>query len=124
PSVETDSHQRGLHFEYVEGGIYEGAGMNRVEARRIVDAVVEHALGTPNLSVGVGTFSLRQQLAVLDEVERRRRGDPRLEDFFARREQEGFFVKNLENIQGDERDVIFLSVTYARAVDGKLRHNF
>jgi len=81
----------------------------------VVDAIVEHAKSSPELSLGVGTFSLRQQLAVLDEIEQRRRDDAGLEDFFAAREQEGFFVKNLENIQGDERDVIFLSVTYARA---------
>ena len=46
------------------------------------------------------------------------------EPFFDRSKEEPFFVKNLENIQGDERDVIFLSVTYAKAHDGKLRYNF
>jgi very-short-patch-repair endonuclease len=47
-----------------------------------------------------------------------------LELFFATGKEEPFFVKNLENIQGDERDVIFLSVTYAKNRDGVLRHNF
>ncbi len=123
PSIDTD-HRRGLEFEYVDGAVYEGKGVNPVEARRVADAVVRHARECPELTLGVGTFSLRQQLAIQDEIELRRRQDPRLEPFFARREEGSFFVKNLENIQGDERDVIFLSVTYGRDREGKLRYNF
>lgn len=124
PSVETDNYDTGLHFEFVEDGIYEGKGLNLTEARRVADAVVEHAKTKPEISLGVGTFNMRQQLAVLDELEQRRRLDPTLEPFFDRAKSEPFFVKNLENIQGDERDAIFLSVTYAKARDGKLRYNF
>ncbi len=124
PSVKTDSYDTGLHFEYVEDGVYEGKGLNLVEARRVADAVVEHAKTKPKISLGVGTFSMRQQLAVLDELEQRRRLDPSLEPFFDRNKSEPFFVKNLENIQGDEREAIFLSITYAKAHDGRLRYNF
>jgi very-short-patch-repair endonuclease len=124
PSPETAAHAGGLQFEFVPGGVYEGKGLNLVEARRVADAVVEHARLRPDLSLGVGTFNLRQQLAIQDELEQRRREDPSLEPFFARKEQDEFFVKNLENIQGDERDVIFISVTYARGPDGRLRYNF
>jgi very-short-patch-repair endonuclease len=124
PSVETGSNQVGLSFEYVADGVYEGKGLNMAEARRVVDAVIEHAKARPQESLGVGTFNMRQQLAILDELELRRRQDPSLEPFFARGKDEGFFVKNLENIQGDERDVIFLSITYAKAADGRLRYNF
>jgi very-short-patch-repair endonuclease len=84
----------------------------------------QRTLGKATQSLGVGTFNLRQQLAILDELEKRRRDDWSLEPFFARDGIEPFFVKNLENIQGDERDVIFISVTYARANDGKLRYTF
>jgi very-short-patch-repair endonuclease len=124
PSVETDSYDSGLHFEFVAEGIYEGKGLNIAEARRVADAVVEHAKKNPQVSLGVGTFNMRQQLAIQDELEQRRREDPSIESFFDRSKREPFFVKNLENIQGDERDVIFLSVTYAKAHDGKLRYNF
>lgn len=123
PSVETDSLESGLHFEYVENGIYEGKGLNLVEARRVADAVVEHIKTKPELTLGVGTFNMRQQLAIQDELEVRRREDPSIESFFDKSKAEPFFVKNLENIQGDERDVIFLSVTYAKASDGKMRYN-
>lgn len=124
PSVETHSETSGLSFEYVEDGVYEGKGLNMAEARRVVDAVVRHAKERPHESLGVGTFNLRQQLAILDELELRRRQDPSVEPFFSRGSAEPFFVKNLENIQGDERDVIFLSVTYAKGPDGRLRYNF
>jgi very-short-patch-repair endonuclease len=124
PSVETDSHTRGLRFEHVADGVYEGKGVNPVEARRVVDEILRHARETPELTLGVGTFNLRQQLEIQDELERRRRQDPSLEPFFAPREEGSFFVKNLENIQGDERDVILLSVTYGRGPDGRIRHNF
>lgn len=123
PSVEMESHRQGLSFEHVEDGVYEGKGVNLVEARRVADAVVRHARESPDLSLGIGTFSLPQQQAILDELERRRRQDPGLEPFFAPR-KEPIFVKNLENIQGDERDVIFLSITYGRDRAGKLRYNF
>ena len=124
PSVETAGHAAGLSFEHVADGVYEGRGLNLVEARRVADAVVRHAKEHPEASLGVGTFNLRQQLAIQDELEARRRADPSLEPFFARDRPEPFFVKNLENIQGDERDVIFLSVTYARDAGGVLRYNF
>ncbi len=132
PSVETSSESRGLRFEFVPDGIYEGKGLNLAEARRVADEVVRFAReqlersarGERARSLGVGTFNLRQQLAIQDELEQRRRDEPALEPFFDRAVHEPFFVKNLENIQGDERDVIFLSVTYGRGPDGKIRYNF
>jgi len=85
---------------------------------------MEHARRRPKESLAVGTFSLRQQVAIQDELEVLRRAEPELEHFFARKTEGEFFVKNLENIQGDDRDVIILSVTYAPGLDGKLRYNF
>ncbi len=132
PSVERDTAERGLAFELVADGVYEGKGVNPVEARRVSEAVVafareelaRRAAGDGARSLGVGTFNVRQQTAIQDELERHRREDPSLEAFFDRGAPEPFFVKNLENIQGDERDVIYLSVTYARGPDGRLRHLF
>jgi len=124
PSVWRDGSGHGLHFEYVPDGLYEGKGVNWTEARRVADAIVQHARHHPHLSLGVGTFSINQQYALLDLLEERRRLEPDIESFFSAREQDGFFVKNLENIQGDERDVIFLSVAYAKGRDGRLRYNF
>ncbi|BCS35937.1 hypothetical protein TBR22_A51720 [Luteitalea sp. TBR-22] len=132
PSVEPLSDRLGLTFEHVADGMYEGKGLNLAEARRVAAAVVAFAReqleversGGRALSLGVGTFNLRQQLAILDVLEEWRREEPAIEPFFDRSRPEPFFVKNLENIQGDERDVVFLSVTYARGRDGRLRQNF
>lgn len=132
PSVVTDTDATGLQFHFVEKGIYEGKGVNLVEARRIADEIVafaklqleRKAAGKPALSLGVGTLNLRQQLAILDELEVRRREEPSIEAFFDRSIEEPFFVKNLENIQGDERDAIFLSITYGKSPDGRIRYNF
>jgi len=131
PSVETSTSGSGLQFEFVDG-IYEGKGLNAIEARRVAEEVVRfareqierHARGEKSQSLGVGTFNMRQQLAIQDELEQRRREHLDIEPFFDRGVGEPFFVKNLENIQGDERDVIFLSVTYGKANDGRLRYNF
>lgn len=131
PSVETAGHG-GLKFEYIADGVYEGKGVNPIEAKRVALAVADFARlqserkasGDPVQTLGVGTFSLRQQLTIMDELEVLRRTDPSLEPFFDLNGSEPFFVKNLENIQGDERDVIFISVTYAKGADTKLRQNF
>lgn len=128
PSPHTDRSRLGLQFELVADGIYRrGKGQdNPVEARRVVAAVVEHARRRPQLTLGVGAFSTAQQTCIQDELERVRREsrDPALEEFLHGHEDEPFFVKNLETIQGDERDVILLSVGYGKDAEGRMHMNF
>ena len=73
-----------------------------------------------------GAFSMAQQRTIEDELEllRRESHDPTIEEFFSPGRNEPFFVKNLETIQGDERDVIFLSVGYGPDDNGRLTMNF
>ncbi|STQ07943.1 putative superfamily I DNA and RNA helicase protein [Enterobacter cloacae] len=73
---------------------------------------------------GVATFSVSQRKAIQDELEILRRLNPQYEDFFNSHPAEPFFIKNLENIQGDERDVIMISVGYARNKQGYLAMRF
>jgi len=75
-------------------------------------------------SAGVVTFSMAQKELVEDLIEERRAADPRFEDYFSGEGPEPFFVKNLENVQGDERDVILFSIGYAKGPDGKFLMNF
>ena len=128
PSPERSREELGLKFCYTRDAVYlRGKGQyNPTEAREIAGRVIEHAVADPHLSLGVGAFSMPQQRAIEDEIERFRResDDPRVEAFFLEHEHEPFFVKNLETIQGDERDVILLSVGYARDEFGKLSMNF
>jgi very-short-patch-repair endonuclease len=65
-----------------------------------------------------------QMMRVHEQIDRRRRASLHLEQFFSNQNPEPFFVKNLENVQGDERDVIILGVGYAKSESGTLSHNF
>jgi very-short-patch-repair endonuclease/DNA polymerase III delta prime subunit len=97
---------------------------NPKEAIAVVNAVLEHAKKNPQLSLGVVAFSTAQMQAIQDVLERERRKSPEIETFFKRHSQEPFFVKNLENVQGDERDVIFISVGYGRTEEGYVSMSF
>ncbi len=118
----------GVRFEFVEGGVYDrrATRTNEVEARALVDYIFAKAKepGYKPRSIGVVTFSQAQQELIEDLVDARREKDPSLETLFAEDAPEPFFVKNLENVQGDERDVILFSVGYAPDADGKFAMNF
>jgi very-short-patch-repair endonuclease/DNA polymerase III delta prime subunit len=113
PSPDAAGDAAGLRFHYIEG-VFDrgGTATNRLEAQAVARAVIDHARAHPELSLGVGAFSVAQRDAILDELERLRRVERDCEAFFAGDKADPFFVKNLENIQGDERDVIFISVGY------------
>jgi very-short-patch-repair endonuclease len=125
PGVHPDA--RGLRFRHLPETNYDrgGSRTNPGEARAVAEAVIQHAQQSPQLSLGVVAFSTAQREAILLEVERLRREHEELEQFF--RHHDGgneFFIKNLENVQGDERDVIFISVGYGRTSAGRLGQNF
>jgi very-short-patch-repair endonuclease len=116
PSPYTAEAGMGLRFHHLPSGVFDsgGTGTNAVEAKAVAEAVIRHAKEQPNESLGVATFSVRQRRAIQDELERLRRLNPDTEGFFHSHPTEPFFVKNLENVQGDERDAIFISVGYGR----------
>ena len=122
-SPDYDRAQTGLRFHYLPNAVYENS-RNRDEAKAVAQAVMEHARREPNLTLGVAAFSIRQADAIRDELETLRRQDISQERFFAAHPNEPFFVKNLENVQGDERDVIYISVGYGRDANGQVRMNF
>ncbi|MFN8594602.1 MAG: AAA domain-containing protein [Anaerolineae bacterium] len=97
---------------------------NDVEARRVVDLIFEHATQSADRTLGVIAFSVAQRDAIRIEWERRRREQPQFEAYFGRDNAEPFFIKNLEMVQGDERDSIIFSVGYAKDEAGKLICNF
>lgn len=124
PILYSDSY--GVHFEYVSDGRYEkGSRFNRKEAKRTAEAVIEHYTQYPDQSLGVIAFSEAQQLAIERELSKLLRKNHELDKFFDEDNQDAFFIKNLENVQGDERDVIYFSIGYAREKRGaSLSHNF
>jgi very-short-patch-repair endonuclease len=126
PSPTAMTAANGLHFRFVKDGVFDRGATrtNRVEAGEIARAVIDHARNSPRKSLGVGAFSVSQRDAIRDELELLLRQETGLDEFFAAGGPEPFFVKNLENIQGDERDVIFISVGYARDATGYMAMNF
>ena len=86
--------------------------------------MLDHYRKTPEKTLGVIAFSYAQMDAIEDDIERRLREQSDLEPFFKGDRLEGFFVKNLETVQGDERDVILLSVGYGRDDQGRIELNF
>ncbi len=127
PSPCHETISLGLKFEYMEDTVYDRgrSASNRMEARSVVEAAGEHykRYGETK-SLGIGTFNIKQQQAILEEVELYLKKQPKLEKYFSSDIDEHFFVKNLETIQGDERDVIFISVGYGKDENGHLSLNF
>jgi DNA polymerase III delta prime subunit len=116
-----------VELRHVPDGVYDHGGRrgNRREAEVVADLVFEHfQKHGDKKTLGVITFSQAQMTAIADEVERRLRDRPNLEPFFKPDRLEGFFVKNLETAQGDERDVILLSIDYGPNASGRLTMHF
>lgn len=121
PSPYTGEAGMGLRFNHIPHGLFDAGNTrtNQVEAKIVAQAIIAHAYEHPELSLGVAAFSAAQRRAILDQLEIMRRAlPPEVEDFFRAHPSEPFFVKNLENVQGDERDVIFISVGYGPTVAG------
>jgi superfamily II DNA or RNA helicase/very-short-patch-repair endonuclease len=122
PDVET-----GVSFEYVEDGVYDrgGSRQNETEAERVIDLIEEHAEEHSNKSLGVVAFSSAQEQAIRDSLAERREENPVLDAFVNQDDVlDEFFIKNLEMVQGDERDRMLFSVGYGPAQDGTISTNF
>jgi predicted DNA-binding WGR domain protein len=119
-----------ISFHRLADGVYADR-CNHAEARYIALCVRDMLRRETGMSLGVVAFSEAQQGAIERALDALAEEDP---DFAARLEQEyvredddqfnGLFVKNLENVQGDERDVIILSICYAPGSNGKMLMNF
>ena len=126
PSPGIHPHATGLKMNHLPDTAYDrgGSRTNKLEALHIAEAVMEHAQNKPHLSLGVVAFSTAQREAIMLEVERLRRERPDTDSFFNHHNGDEFFIKNLENVQGDERDVIFISVGYGRTASGNVSQSF
>lgn len=118
---------RGVHFYPVEGGIYDrgGRGDNIREAEEVAKLTVEHFQLYPQQSLGIITSSKQQAKAISEQLNRISIQYPEIEEFW-QENSEKFFIKPIEEVQGDERDVIFLSFGFGfdEKNRDKLNHNF
>jgi len=118
PSPLQMDRSYGLRFNRVPG-VYSSRsrgggrpGTNQIEAEHVAAALAAHARDWPTLSIGVVAFSKAQSDMITQVLEVLRRNDEVLDRFLREGKVEDVFVKNIENVQGDERDVILISVGY------------
>lgn len=124
PSPTRNGGTLGVYFHPVEKATFKG-GKNVVEAERVASAIVDHAKNKANESLGVGTFNLSQRELIEECLEKIIHRDPVAREAVERLQDGGLFIKNLENLQGDERDVIFISYTYGPdAESGRVFNRF
>jgi superfamily I DNA and/or RNA helicase/very-short-patch-repair endonuclease len=126
PSSIERAPNNGVEYIYVQDGVYDRSGSrsNKIEAQKVAQLVFEHWSRFPRRSLGIVTFSQAQQNEVEAAVRHMRGINPQFEMFFDESNDEPFFIKNLENVQGDERDTIIFSIGYAKDTSGVMYMNF
>ncbi|MBF0518649.1 MAG: ankyrin repeat domain-containing protein [Nitrospirae bacterium] len=113
PSPKRNPSEYGITSRYIEGAEYLN-GVNIIEAQAVANAIIEHYRKDKELTLGVVTFNAKQRDTIKDLIDTNRRSDVSIDNIFSKMEHNSFsfFIKNLENVQGDERDVIFISTTF------------
>jgi very-short-patch-repair endonuclease len=125
PGARDHGNDVGVAFCKADG-VYDRGGRkdNVVEADLVARRVIHHFDTRPGSSLGVVALSQAQASAIEQAVQQARIARPDLDHSFTEDRLDGFFVKNLESVQGDERDVMILSVGYGPDEHGKLGLNF
>lgn len=127
PIDETDT--LGVCMRYIPEAHYDRGKTrtNPIEAEHLVAEVIARLKGytlDTYQSIGIVTFSMAQQTLIEDLLDAARREHPEIDPFFSPQVEEPVFIKNLENVQGDERAEIFFSICYGPDSTGKVAMNF
>ncbi len=126
PSPYGQGGKLGVRAVYLADAVYENQ-TNLREAKRVVDAVVDHINTRPNESVGVVTLNIKQRDLIAELLDERLKSIKAADIYRERWKADGqpLFIKNLENVQGDERDAIIISTTFGKpAGSSAVRQNF
>lgn len=113
----------GIGYHYIEEGRWYGE-RNQIEAESLVKYFVELIQKKPNKSIGIASFNKRQCDLIQELIDTEENNNEFLKDYKTKWQEKGepFFIKNLENIQGDERDIILISTTYGREKESNKLH--
>ena len=122
PAVTDDACIRHLRVEANAERANGESSAEEVDA--VVRLILEHAAERPEESLGVIAMGLKHAERIAEALRLARAGRPELDDVFAEGGREPLFVKNLERVQGDERDAIILTIGYGRISGGRLVQNF
>ena len=103
----------GIKHTYIQNSVYQ-SGINKLEAKVVVEHIERQMKLFPNKSLGVGTFNTQQRDLIQQLLDEKEKSNPHVANYLNRWKDnsEPFFIKNLESLQGDERDVIFISTTF------------
>lgn len=121
-----NSEELGVKYHYIENSAYQNS-RNKVESKIIVEHLEKQMKNYPDKSIGIGTFNSTQRDLIQDMVDEREKESPVISNYIAKwsKTSEPFFIKNLENLQGDERDVILISTTFGKDKDtGRVYQRF
>jgi very-short-patch-repair endonuclease len=118
PSPIRDASQYGVRFHKVEG-LYQN-NRNEIEARAVIDAVIQQLRSDSSKSLGIVTFNLKQKELLEDLLAAEGQEDPLLAELMERADQgqEPLIIRNLESIQGEQRDIIFISCNFGPETPG------
>lgn len=116
-----------VQFEFVANGMYDSgqSRRNRIEAVRVAELCIEH-VKTNTSTLGVIAFSKAQEEAIREAINEKIKDSPQFADKLdeVSDQKESFFIKNLESVQGDERDVIIISVGYGPDQNNNVHNRF
>ena len=130
PNISPNRNERPIE-RYKVAGVWQER-TNPVEAKKVVE-ILKNIFKTRKAgeSIGIITFNSDQQSCIADAIDREARRDQEFRDYVTKEryridggEDTGLFIKNLENVQGDERDIIIFSIGYAKNADGRVYTNF
>ena len=121
PSAQEEHHTMGVFYEKVNG-LYS-KGVNSEEARVMVDHIIDFMKNHHNKSLGVVLLNQKQRDLLTEEMNYARKNNKHVNDYEEKWKEkngglESFFIKNIENVQGDERDVIFIGTVYGPETEG------
>ena len=94
------------------------------EVKQVVKLVIQHARENPERTLGVIAMGIKHAMRLQGALDRALKDHPELAEFFDPDRPERFFIKNLERVQGDERDSIIISVGYGKNRAGDLPLHF
>jgi len=126
PSPFQESEEFGIRFSRIENGRFNNR-RNVEEAKVVVRAVAEQLINNPDESVGVVAMNSEQRDEIERQLDQLIKDEPRLQMPYERNQaaEDPLFIKNLENVQGDERDVIIISMTYGPdQIGGRVMQRF
>ena len=124
PSPTVDNELLGVKHVYV-GGTYE-ASINEAEAKAVIEEAFRLMRAYPERSIGIATMNAKQTELIRNEFDRLILEAPEVRNYIDSHAGtiDEFFIKNLENVQGDERDIILISTVYGPNKDGVVRQHF